>query len=188
MENNHHACKSQCPRLHFDEAENVARFSGRRTLGGSTLGSLNLKSWNATFSNLRPFAFCCLCHNVLKLTNCFSITQIQTVLLALGATIAAAVKPLKIDGNSFVDDDGNKFQIVGMAYQPGGQDGYMPEKGEDPLSDPEICMRDAALMQILGINAIRVYNLSPEINHDECATIFNAVSSPVRAGFSSRDC
>jgi hypothetical protein len=30
-------------------------------------------------------------------------------------------------------------------------------------------------MQRLGINAIRVYNLDPNIVHDECASIFNAV-------------
>jgi 1,3-beta-glucanosyltransferase GAS3 len=30
-------------------------------------------------------------------------------------------------------------------------------------------------MQRLGINAIRVYNLDPNIAHDECASIFNAV-------------
>lgn len=30
-------------------------------------------------------------------------------------------------------------------------------------------------MQKLGINTIRVYNLSPSINHDECVSIFNAV-------------
>lgn len=29
-------------------------------------------------------------------------------------------------------------------------------------------------MQRLGINTIRVYNLIPNINHDECASIFNA--------------
>lgn len=29
-------------------------------------------------------------------------------------------------------------------------------------------------MQQLGVNTIRVYNLSPELNHDECASIFNA--------------
>jgi 1,3-beta-glucanosyltransferase GAS3 len=29
-------------------------------------------------------------------------------------------------------------------------------------------------MQILGINTIRVYNLDPDLNHDECASIFNA--------------
>jgi hypothetical protein len=28
---------------------------------------------------------------------------------------------------------------------------------------------------ILGVNAIRVYNVSPDINHDICASIFNAV-------------
>lgn len=35
-------------------------------------------------------------------------------------------------------------------------------------------MRDAALMQSLGFNTIRVYNLDPDLNHDECASIFNA--------------
>lgn len=30
-------------------------------------------------------------------------------------------------------------------------------------------------MQKLGVNAIRVYNLDPALNHDECASIFNAV-------------
>lgn len=29
-------------------------------------------------------------------------------------------------------------------------------------------------MQVLGVNTIRVYNLDPELNHDECASIFNA--------------
>lgn len=29
-------------------------------------------------------------------------------------------------------------------------------------------------MQNLGINTIRIYNLSPTLNHDECASIFNA--------------
>lgn len=30
-------------------------------------------------------------------------------------------------------------------------------------------------MQQLGVNTIRVYNLDPTVNHDECASIFNAV-------------
>ncbi|KAK1772650.1 Glucanosyltransferase-domain-containing protein [Phialemonium atrogriseum] len=29
-------------------------------------------------------------------------------------------------------------------------------------------------MQVLGVNTIRVYNLDPNLNHDECASIFNA--------------
>lgn len=91
----------------------------------------------------------------------------------------SAVQPLKVQGNSFVNSEtGKRFQIVGMAYQPGGSAGYDPEKGKDPLSHKETCLRDAALMQVLGINAIRVYNLDPNLNHDECASIFNAVSFP----------
>ena len=38
-----------------------------------------------------------------------------------------------------------------------------------------MCLRDAALMQQLGVNAIRVYNVDPDLNHDMCASIFNAV-------------
>ncbi|KAH7156935.1 Glucanosyltransferase-domain-containing protein [Dactylonectria macrodidyma] len=95
--------------------------------------------------------------------------------MALAATVVSAVTPLEIKGTEFVNSKtGNKFQIVGVAYQPGGSAGYDPKTGKDPLSHKETCMRDAALMQILGINAIRVYNLDPDINHDECASIFNA--------------
>ncbi len=85
------------------------------------------------------------------------------------------MKPLEVKGNQFVNPDtGNVFQIVGVAYQPGGSAGYDPNKGRDPLSDRDVCLRDAALMQSLGANAIRVYNLDPNLNHDECASIFNA--------------
>jgi hypothetical protein len=30
-------------------------------------------------------------------------------------------------------------------------------------------------MQLLGINAVRVYNVNPDANHDLCASIFNEV-------------
>jgi hypothetical protein len=95
----------------------------------------------------------------------------------LAAPFAAALEPLEIKGRYFVNKDGKRFQIVGVDYQPGGESGYKPEDGKDPLADPEACRRDAALLQVLGVNTIRVYNLSPELNHDECVSIFNAVSS-----------
>ncbi|KAI2632516.1 glycoside hydrolase family 72 protein [Hypomontagnella submonticulosa] len=100
----------------------------------------------------------------------------QSALVALGgATLAAAVTPLKVQGRQFVNSkNGNAFQIVGMAYQIGGSSGYDPKHGKDPLSNGDICKRDAALMQDLGVNTIRVYNLDPNLNHDECASIFNA--------------
>lgn len=91
--------------------------------------------------------------------------------------MAAAVDPLEVQGRYFVNPkSGNRFQIIGIDYQPGGAAGYDPSKGKDPLSDKDHCLRDAALMQVLGVNTIRVYNLDPNLNHDDCASIFNAVS------------
>ena len=37
------------------------------------------------------------------------------------------------------------------SYQPGAQSGYDPESKKDPLSDGDVCLRDAALMQRLGV-------------------------------------
>jgi 1,3-beta-glucanosyltransferase GAS3 len=59
-------------------------------------------------------------------------------------------------------------------YQPGGSAGFDPGSGRDPLSNGEVCLRDATLMQRLGMNTIRVYNLDPDLDHTECASIFNA--------------
>ncbi|CAK7270448.1 Glycolipid anchored surface protein 4 precursor [Sporothrix epigloea] len=101
--------------------------------------------------------------------------RLSAALLGFGVKLAAAVVSLEVKGSDFVDpSNGDRFQVVGVAYQPGGSAGYNPALGFDPLSDGSKCLRDAALMQILGINAIRVYNLDPDLNHDECASIFNA--------------
>ena len=61
------------------------------------------------------------------------------------------------------------------SYQPGGSSGFNPGSGVDPLSNATLCLRDAALMQQLGVNTIRIYNLDPDINHDMCVSIFNGV-------------
>lgn len=100
----------------------------------------------------------------------------RTVLGLVGAaSLAAAVPAIDVQGSFFVNKNtGARFQIVGVAYQPGGSAGYEPQSGVDPLSDKANCLRDAALMQMLGVNAIRVYNVDPNLNHDECASIFNA--------------
>lgn len=57
------------------------------------------------------------------------------------------------------------------SYQPGGSSGFNTKA--DPLSNPSACKRDAALMQMLGINTIRIYNIQPALNHDECVSIFD---------------
>ncbi|KAK2066456.1 hypothetical protein P8C59_000276 [Phyllachora maydis] len=100
---------------------------------------------------------------------------IQSALLALGATIVAAVPSLTVSGNQFVNPKtGDRFFVAGVAYQIGGSAGYDPGQGKDPLSNKDVCLRDAAVMQVMGFNTIRVYNLDPDLNHDECASIFNA--------------
>ncbi|EHK96420.1 putative 1,3-beta-glucanosyltransferase gel2 [Glarea lozoyensis 74030] len=81
--------------------------------------------------------------------------------------LAAALQPIVIEGTDFINSaTGARVQIVGVAYQPGGSSGYSPSTGVDPLSDGPTCLRDAALMQRLGINAIRVYNVNPDLNHN----------------------
>jgi hypothetical protein len=78
------------------------------------------------------------------------------------------------------------------SYQPGGTNAV--DGKSDPLSDRDACLRDAALMQQLGVNTIRIYNLSPKLNHDECVSIFNAagiymildVNSPLYPGYIDR--
>ncbi|TGO84068.1 hypothetical protein BPOR_0554g00040 [Botrytis porri] len=103
-------------------------------------------------------------------------SMIPTTVLALCATVTLAVQTIEIQGSDFVNSvTGDRFQLLGVAYQPGGSSGYNPSSGVDPLSDGAVCLRDAALMQQLGVNAIRVYNVDGNLNHDECASIFNEV-------------
>lgn len=88
----------------------------------------------------------------------------------------------------------SRFYIIGVDYQPGGQGAYGTGNG-DPLSNATTCLRDAALMQNLGVNTIRSYNLDPTLNHDECASIFNEagiymiidVNSPLAGQSINRD-
>lgn len=78
------------------------------------------------------------------------------------------------------------------SYQPGGTSAVNTKS--DPLTDPSACKRDAALMQMLGINTIRIYNVQPHLNHDECVSIFDAagiymildVNSPLPNGAINR--
>jgi 1,3-beta-glucanosyltransferase GAS3 len=77
-------------------------------------------------------------------------------------------------GQELVDSKTNeRFVILGVDYQIGGQAGFKPQDGQDPLSNGTVCLRDAALFQSLGVNTVRVYNVEPSINHDECMSYFN---------------
>ncbi|KAI4738696.1 hypothetical protein E4T50_10843 [Aureobasidium sp. EXF-12298] len=96
--------------------------------------------------------------------------------LALLAGLTAAVDPVEVRGQDFVNSvTGDRFVVIGVDYQPGGQGAISANNDRDVLSDPEACTRDAALMQSLGVNTIRSYNVDPTLNHDECMSIFNGV-------------
>ncbi|KAK5085569.1 Glycolipid anchored surface protein 4 precursor [Lithohypha guttulata] len=105
------------------------------------------------------------------------MVQFKTALAAsaLLASTALAVTPVVNDGLDFVNAiSGARFQMIGVAYQPGGAAGFNPGSGIDPLSDAEVCLRDAILMQRAGINTVRIYNLDPALDHTQCMSIFNA--------------
>ncbi|KAH3685399.1 hypothetical protein WICPIJ_003637 [Wickerhamomyces pijperi] len=97
----------------------------------------------------------------------------------LFSTLAAALIPLELKGKRFIrpsvdaQEDGEVFFIKGIDYQPGGSSAYDSSKGVDAFTDAEACWRDAYAFQQLGINTVRVYSLNPDLNHDECVTIFN---------------
>lgn len=56
-----------------------------------------------------------------------------------------------------------QFYIKGVDYQPGGAAGF--DADNDPLGNPDLCLRDAYAFQQLGINAIRVYSTDMTNNH-----------------------
>ncbi|UPX18813.1 Glycolipid anchored surface protein 4 precursor [Ascochyta rabiei] len=104
-----------------------------------------------------------------------SLIRSLVLLPALLSSIAHAVNPVEVRGQDFVDTVTNKrLMIVGVDYQPGGQAGYKPSAGQDALTDADVCLRDAVVMQKLGVNTIRVYNVDPTLDHSECMSIFNA--------------
>ncbi|KAK6462039.1 glycolipid-anchored surface protein 5 precursor [Scheffersomyces coipomensis] len=84
--------------------------------------------------------------------------------------ISLAISPITVKGNAFFDDDGNRFYIRGVDYQPGGSSNLV-----DPLADSTICERDVAYFTELGINTVRVYSVDNTADHDDCMnTLANA--------------
>ncbi|RMY04294.1 hypothetical protein D0867_10404 [Hortaea werneckii] len=123
------------------------------------------------------------------------VTNFLASSLALLSSTAFAANPIKVQEQEFIDTKTDeRFVIVGVDYQPGGSAAVGTGNG-DPLSNAGECRRDAALMQNMGVNTIRSYNLNPDLNHDECASIFNSVgiymiidvNSPLEGGYINRD-
>jgi hypothetical protein len=131
-----------------------------------------------------------------------SLNKLATSILCLSTILkpASALLPIEIKGNRFIrpvvdSQDGSVFFINGVDYQPGGSSDYTYNMTSDVLTDPQVCARDATLIQNLGANTIRIYTIDPDLNHDECMSIFNAagiyvildVNSPLGGESLNRD-
>lgn len=88
-------------------------------------------------------------------TNGRQLIRSLALVPALLSSIAYAVNPVEVRGQDFVDTvTGKRLMIVGVDYQPGGQAGYKPAAKQDALTDADVCLRDAVVMQKLGVRAI----------------------------------
>lgn len=131
-----------------------------------------------------------------------SLNTLGTSILCLAAILnpALALLPITLKGNRFIrpsanSTEGSVFFVNGVDYQPGGSSDYTYNMTSDVLTDPEVCARDATALQNLGVNTIRIYTIDPDLNHDECMSIFNSagiyvildVNSPLGGESLNRD-
>jgi hypothetical protein len=86
--------------------------------------------------------------------------------LALATT--NAIMPIKASGKAFINSENNsRFMLRGITYQP--------QQNIDPISDDKIdtiqkligTNSNPGLWKQLNINAIRVYQVQPELSHDK---------------------
>lgn len=106
---------------------------------------------------------------------------LSLILAVILAVPARAVLPLQIQNHRFIKAASSKndpkeneiFFVKGIDYQPGGSSGFSSYAESDLLSEPSQCARDVFAFQQLGINTLRIYQLNPELNHDECMTMLN---------------
>ncbi|KAJ7456634.1 1,3-beta-glucanosyltransferase [Mycena latifolia] len=106
----------------------------------------------------------------------FAITEI----LAL-ATAVRSISKVARTGRYLYTDDGTRFYIKGVAYQPAGvvvasSDNAFnePSTFTDPLADAAGCARDLPFLQKLGVNTIRAYSVDSSLNHDSCMNSFSS--------------
>lgn len=83
-------------------------------------------------------------------------TTLMASLAVLCVGSCEALSPITIKGTKFFDSvTKDQFYIKGAAYQPR----TLSVGFTDPLSKPNDCKRDFALMKDLGLNTVRVYQV-----------------------------
>lgn len=92
-------------------------------------------------------------------------SQFTNNIAALGAlaTAVAASNPIVVKGQDFIDSVTDKrFMVLGVDYQEGGAGADFSQA--DPLTNATRCIRDAALMQNIGVVCTLRYSPT-ESNH-----------------------
>jgi len=87
------------------------------------------------------------------------------LLASFAVSVVSTVPTIEAVGAKFFYSNGTQYFIKGIAYQ-------LTE--DDPLTDTTQCQLDAASMQALGANAIRVYHVDPSGDHSGCMSAFAA--------------
>ncbi|KAJ7169454.1 1,3-beta-glucanosyltransferase [Mycena filopes] len=99
----------------------------------------------------------------------------KTVILLGVAATAGAISKVTRSGRYLYTDDGNRFFIKGVAYQPQAPTVFgEPSTFTDPLADSAGCARDLPFLKELGVNAIRAYSVDSSLNHDACMSSLSA--------------
>ncbi|TFK57653.1 glycoside hydrolase family 72 protein [Heliocybe sulcata] len=106
-----------------------------------------------------------------------SVRRVSAGVAAAAAffTGVQAIAKISRGGRYLYSDDGSRFYIRGVAYQPQGDvvssaDNSFEEPSTftDPLADSSSCSRDLPYLQQLGVNTVRVYSVNSSLNHDSC--------------------
>ncbi|KAJ5925711.1 CAZyme family GH72 [Penicillium verhagenii] len=92
-----------------------------------------------------------------------SLALAPLLLAGLQAVTVNAIPTISATGSKFFYSNGTQYYIKGIAYQ------LTPD---DPLTDEAQCKRDIVRMSELGANAIRVYHVDADGDHDGCMTAF----------------
>lgn len=104
------------------------------------------------------------------------------LLASVAVGVVGAIPTIEAVGAKFFYSNGTQYYIKGMASLliwttiadcSAGIAYQLTE--DDPLIDTTQCQLDAASMQALGANAIRVYHVDPTGDHDGCMSAFAAV-------------
>lgn len=101
-----------------------------------------------------------------------------------------STNPIKVHGYKFFDSEtGDEFLVRGIVYEPRPNSGRLNRNSVDYFTEEHrhIWERDIPFLQSLGVNAVRIYAVDPDQNHDAFMCAMNAAGIYVLVSL-ARDC